>query len=102
MNENKKVYELYGPLYFNSTQSFLDIFDIQNDPKNVVIDFKNTRVIDQAAINAIEHLVERYKQEHKTLRIKHLSAHCKKALTHAVYYCEYNEDDPNYKVALDK
>ncbi|MDD2641028.1 MAG: SulP family inorganic anion transporter [Arcobacteraceae bacterium] len=102
MNENKKVYELYGPLYFNSTQSFLEIFDIQNDPKNVVIDFKNTRVVDQAAINAIEHLVERYKQEHKTLRIKHLSAHCKKALTHAAYYCEYNEDDPNYKVALDK
>lgn len=101
MNDKEKVYELYGPLYFNSVNSFLEIFDIKNDPKYVVIDFKNTRVVDQAAINAIENIVEQYKQEHKTLRIKYLSAHCKKALPQAAYYCEYNEDDPNYKVALD-
>jgi len=101
MNEKEKVYELYGPLYTYSTRSFLEIFDIDNDPKTIIIDFKHTRVIDKAAIKAIDDLVEQYKQKDKTLRIKYLSAHCKKALTYAAYYCEYNEDDPNYKVALD-
>ena len=101
MNGKEKVYELYGPLYTYSTRSFLEIFDIDNDPKTIIIDFKHTRVIDKAAIKAIDDLVEQYKQKDKTLRIKYLSAHCKKALTYAAYYCEYNEDDPNYKVALD-
>lgn len=101
MQDNEKVYELYGPLYFNSISSFLEIFDIKNDPKKVIINFKNVRVIDKKAVEAIDSIAKLYKEENKSLRIKYLSPHCKNALSVASFHCEYNEDDPNYKIALD-
>ncbi len=101
MQDNEKVYELYGPLYFNSVHSFLEIFDIKNDPKRVVLNFKHVRIIDKRAIEAIDTIAQLYKEENKTLRIKYLTQDCKNALMVASFYCEYNEDDPNYKVALD-
>lgn len=101
MQNDVKVYELYGPLHGYCVNSFLEIFDVQNDPKAVTIDFKHVRVIDKKALQAIEKVVEMYKQKNTFLRIKYLSSDCKNNLKEALYYCEYNEDDPTYKVAID-
>lgn len=101
VQNNVKTYEIYGPLYFNLITTFLNFFDLKNDPKTIIIDFKHARIIDQAAIDAIEELVSLCKQENKILRIKHLSNDCRNALKEATYYCEYHEDDPMYKVVLD-
>jgi len=97
-----KVYELYGPLHGYCVTSFLEIFDVKHDPKAVIINFKNVRVVDKKALEAIEKVVERYKQENTFLRIKYLSSDGKNNLKEALYYCEYNEDDPTYKVAVDQ
>jgi SulP family sulfate permease len=39
-----KIYQLHGPLFFPSVSSFEGLFDPNDDPKDVVIDFDYTRV----------------------------------------------------------
>lgn len=98
--DSEKIYELYGPLYRYNCSTFLNLFDIKNDTKAVVIDFKNVRVVDQSAINAIDELALLYKKANITIRIKYLSKACRDTLKEASYFCEFNEDDPSYKVAI--
>ena len=98
---NKKIYELNGPLFFASVTSFNEQFDVINDPKEVVIDFKQARVMDSSGAEAIDALTEKYKKEGKKLTLRHLSEDCKKVLKTAGPFCSYEEDDPTYKVATD-
>ena len=55
-----KVYEIEGPLFFSSTNSFLEIFKPEEDPEVVIIDFAGSKVIDQSALKAIEDIADRY------------------------------------------
>jgi len=97
--DNKKVYELDGPLFFASVTSFNEQFDIENDPETVIIDFKNARVMDSSGTEAIDGITEKYKQAGKKIIIRHLSEDCKSVLGVAGPFCTYEEDDPTYKVA---
>src|SRR5690606_38776412 len=47
-----KNYEMFGPLFFGSTTTFLEKFDVPNDPEEVIIDFKESRISDMSAIEA--------------------------------------------------
>ncbi|MGV6858103.1 MAG: SulP family inorganic anion transporter [bacterium] len=97
-----KVYELNGPLFFASVQSFQEIFDPKNDPDDVVVDFKNSRVADHSAIEAIDKLAERYEKEGKRLHLRHLSPECRQLLKDAGDLVEVNVvEDPKYHVADD-
>ena len=95
----KKIYELDGPLFFGSVTSFNEQFDIENDPTEVVIDFKNARVMDSSGAEAIDGITEKYKKTGKKLSLRHLSEDCKRMLKIAGPFCAYEEDDPTYKVA---
>ncbi len=98
-----KVYELNGPLFFASVHHFQEIFDLKNDPDDVVVDFKNSRVADHSAIEAIDRLAERYLREGKRLHLKHLSPECRQLLRTAGDLVEVNVvEDPTYHVAVDK
>lgn len=99
-NENTKVYEFDGPLFFGSTTSFFELFDIKHDPENIVLDFKDARVMDISGVEAIDSITKKYAKAGKKLVIRHLSEDCKKILKNAGPYCTYEEDDPNYKVAI--
>lgn len=101
INNEEKVYFLDGPLFFASVTSFLEQFDLKNDPKKVIIDFKNARVMDSSGVEAIDNISEKYKTLNKILTIRHLSNDCKKILQTAGPFCSYEEDDPTYKVAKD-
>lgn len=95
-----KHYEIYGPLFFASTTTFLEKFDIQNDPEEVVIDFKDSRVADMSGIEALNKLTERYKNAGKKLHLKHLSKDCKVLLKNAGDIIDVNiMEDPTYNVA---
>ncbi len=104
IDENgSKVYELHGPLFFGSVNNFLDLFDVKNDTKDVIVEFKYSRVADHSAIEAIDTLVERYTKEGKTLHLRHLSNDCKQLLSKADDLVEVNViEDPKYKVADDR
>ncbi len=101
VDENgSKIYELSGPLFFGSIQSFRDLFDPKGDPDDVVIDFKNTRVYDHSGLEAIDALAVRYVKVGKKLHIRHLSPECRKLLHQAEDLVEVNViEDPKYKVA---
>ena len=98
--DDTKVYEFDGPLFFGSTTSFFELFDLKHDPKIVILDFKDSRVMDISGVEAIDTITKKYKEAGKVLSIRHLSEDCKKILKNAGPFCEYNENDPNYKVAI--
>jgi len=99
-DDGTKVYELDGPLFFGSAVSFPDNFDIENDPLKVVIDFKNARVMDASGVEAIDAITKKYEEAGKNITLRHLSKDCKMILKQAGPHCTYEEDDPDYKVAV--
>ncbi len=97
-----KHYEIYGPLFFGSTTLFNSKFDVPNDPKEVIVDFKESRIMDQSAIEAVNKLAERYQKAGKTIHLRHLSKDCIKLVKKAEAICDVNVlEDPNYFVAID-
>jgi SulP family sulfate permease len=97
------VHELNGPLFFGSVRNFSELFDPKNDPADVILDFKNSRVYDHSAIEAIDSLAERYIKAGKTLHLRHLSPECKQLLSNADDLIEVNVlEDPHYHIADDK
>ena len=98
-----KVYLPHGPLFFASAQSFKDNFTPKSDPADVIIDFKDARVVDHSAIEAIDAVAEKYVTAGTTLHLRHLSSECTSLLEKAGSLVEANEDeDPKYRVADDK
>ena len=100
--EGVKHYEIYGPLFFGSTSLFKEKFDVQNDPEEIVIDFKESRIVDMSAIEAVNKLTERYLKVGKKVHLKHLSRDCRRLLKDADDLIEINVlEDPTYKVLRD-
>jgi SulP family sulfate permease len=98
-----RVYELSGPLFFGSVKNFLELFNPQQDPDDVIIEFQNSRVADHSAIEAIDNLADKYIKAGKTLHLRHLSAECRELLQKAGNLVEVNVlEDPRYHVADDK
>tara|TARA_B110000046_G_scaffold35749_2_gene39034 strand:- start:384 stop:1904 length:1521 start_codon:yes stop_codon:yes gene_type:complete len=94
-----KHYEIYGPLFFGSTTAFVEKFDVQNDPHEVIVDFKESRIVDMSAIEAVNKLTERYLKINKVVHLKHLSPDCIALLKNADQLIDVNVvEDPTYKV----
>jgi len=104
MNEfGSRIYQLHGPLFFASSSSFINLFDAEKDPTDVVIDFYYTRVYDQSGLEAIGRIADRYRNMGKRLHLRHLSNECKDLLDKAEDMVEVNfSEDPNYHVASDR
>ena len=99
--EGAKVYQIEGPLFFGSTDGFSELFNPQDDPHVVVVDFMNSRVVDQSALQAIEDLASKYETHGKTLQLRHLSRECHRLLNRAGQLVIDADDDPNYGLAVD-
>lgn len=98
-----KHYEIYGPLFFGSTVLFTEKFDIENDPSEIIIDFKESRVSDMSAIEALNALTSKYHKAGKTVHLKHLSNDCRQLLANAEAVIEVNIiEDPAYTVLTRK
>jgi SulP family sulfate permease len=98
-----KHYEIFGPLFFGSVSAFNEKFDILNDPNEVIIDFKESKVVDMSGIEALNKLTERYLKLDKKLHLKHLSGDCRRLLANADKIIDVNIiEDPYYRVAVDK
>ena len=99
--EGAKVYQIEGPLFFGSTDGFSEIFDPMNDPDVVIVDFMNSRVVDQSALQAIEALASKYQEYGKALQLRHLSHDCHQLLNRAGQLMVDSDDDPSYGIAVD-
>ncbi len=98
-----KHYEIYGPLFFGSVTVFNEKFDVVNDPAEIIIDFRESRVVDMSAIEALNKITERYMKVGKTVHLRHLSKDCQQLLKNADKIIDVNVlEDPTYKVLVDK
>jgi SulP family sulfate permease len=98
-----KIYTLKGSLFFASTSNFASLFSPGEDPAHVVIEFRDARVADHSAIEAIDALAARYQQAGKTLHLRHLSADCLEIIGKAKSMVEVNvHEDLHYHVADSK
>jgi SulP family sulfate permease len=95
-----KIYRIQGPLFFGSTDGFIEVFDIQNDPDRVVVDFDDSRVVDQSALQAIEAVAAKYEAAGKRIQLRHLSRDCHRLLTKAGHLMVDSDDDPDYSLAV--
>lgn len=97
-----KHYEIFGPLFFGSVAAFHEKFDPAADPQDVVVDFKESRIVDHSALEALNLLTERYSKLGKRICLKHLSPDCVKLLGRAGAMVEVNVlEDPEYTVVAD-
>lgn len=98
-----KHYEIYGPLFFASIAVFLEKFEINNDPNEVIIDFKESRVADMSAIEALNVITNRYHKLGKKVHLRHLSPDCIRLLNKAEAIIDVNiMEDPTYKLAIEE
>lgn len=101
--QGSRIYQLHGPLFFASVSSFKEMFNVNEDPDDVVIDFYYSRVYDQSGLEAINWLAEKYQGQGKRLHLTHLSPECRKLLDNAGDLVEINvSEDPQYHVATDR
>lgn len=97
-----KHYEIYGPLFFGSTTAFAEKFDVHNDPEEVIVDFKESKITDMSAIDAVNKLTERYAKVGKKIHLRYLSADCRQLLHDADKVIDINIiEDPTYNVLMD-
>lgn len=99
--EGARVYQVHGPLFFGSASGFSELFKVGEDPSLVIVDFENSRVADQSALNAIEALAAKYESAGKRLQLRHLSRDCHGLLVRAGHLMVDSDDDPDYGVAVD-
>ena len=85
-----------GPLFFGSAQGFSEIFNPENDTDLVIIDFINSRIVDQSALQAMKMC----SLKKKKLELRHLSTDCHSLLRKAGQLVVGSDDDPSYGVAV--
>lgn len=97
-----KHYQIYGPLFFGSTTLFLSKFDVQGDPDKVLIDFKESRIMDQSAIEAVNKIASMYERAGKKIYLVHLSPDCARLIKRAEKICVVDVlKDLHYFVGID-
>ena len=89
-------------MFFASTAVFSEKFDVANDPNEIIIDFKESRISDMSAIEALNNLTRKYSTAGKTVHLKHLSQDCIQLLKNAEAVIDVNiMEDPTYKVVTE-
>lgn len=88
-----KNYDIYGPLFFGSTTTFLDKFDVENDPEKIVISFKESNVLDMSAIESLNKITEKYRKQGKKVYLSNLSLRCLRMIRNAKSIIEVNVID---------
>jgi len=98
-----KHYEIYGPVFFGSAMAFVEKFDVANDPQYIVVDFKESRVADMSAIEALNSITKKYAAAGKSVELRHLSPDCRELLKNAEAVISVNiTEDPIYTIATEK
>ena len=98
--EGARVYAVQGPLFFGSSDGFVEMFDVAGDPGVVVVDFADSRVVDQSALQAIETVASKYEAVGKEIVLRHLSHDCHRLLKKAGHLVVDSDDDPDYGLAV--
>jgi SulP family sulfate permease len=99
-SEGAKVYQIQGPLFFGSADGFAELFELSEDPEQVIVDFADSRVVDQSALQAIEAVAAKYQAAGKRIQLVHLSRDCHALLSKAGHLMVDSDDDPDYGLVV--
>ncbi|WP_267904264.1 SulP family inorganic anion transporter [Risungbinella massiliensis] len=69
----EKVYHISGQLFFGTMSHFIDLFQFNQDPDVIIIDFSNSHVWDQSAVTAISKVKAKYELLNKKVILKGLN-----------------------------
>jgi len=72
-----KVYSISGQLFFGTMTHFVNEFEYQTDPEEIVIDFSRSHVWDHSAVTGIAKVVHKYEQLGKQVRVEGLNEESK-------------------------
>lgn len=72
-SEGRKIYAIYGPLFFGSCTHFSEKFDPIDDPEEVIIDFAESRIADMSAIEVLKKVCNQYETIGKKVTLRHLN-----------------------------
>lgn len=67
--DGSKTYKINGSIFFGSVLNYKELFDVKNDPDHVIVDFKYAKVMDLSAIEAINSISEKYREEGKKMTL---------------------------------
>jgi SulP family sulfate permease len=76
----RKTYRLRGSLFFASATQFTRFFNPKDDPAEIYLEFDHARIMDSSALEAVEALAARYREQGKRLHLRGLSESCDKLL----------------------
>jgi len=62
-----------GPLLFGSIVQFLNLFDVKNDPGDIVMVFTISRVIDHSALESVNCVADSYREAGKRVYLRNLT-----------------------------
>lgn len=72
-----KTYHISGQLFFGTMTHFVELFELQDDPDEVTINFSASHVWDQSAVTGIAKVMAKYQQAGKKLHIEGLNSESK-------------------------
>lgn len=85
-----KHYDIYGLLFFASTSTFTEKFDVANDPEKIIISFRESSLLDMSAIEALNKITERYHKHGKKVYLTDLSLRCRRMIRNAESVIDVN------------
>ena len=81
--DGSKTYKINGSIFFGSVLNYKELFDIENDPNNVIVDFKYAKVMDHSAIEAVDNIAEKYHEKGKKMTLIRLTKDCNRLFENA-------------------
>nr|WP_240464290.1 SulP family inorganic anion transporter [Paenibacillus apiarius] len=74
---DKQLFQVEGQLFFASTNSFVDAFDLSCQGQEIVIDFSNAHIWDDSGVGAIDKVAIKYQENNNKVTIKGLNSSSK-------------------------
>ena len=100
---NVQYYEIRGPLFFASSANFKEAFDYNVNADTVVINFLDSRIVDQSAIVAVDEVTKRYRDNGVKVLLSHLSSDCHDLLDEANEFIDVDIlENPYYRIPSDE
>lgn len=79
----EKIYKINGVLFFGSVYKLKEIFDVNKDPVDVILDLKYAKIMDFSGIETINAIAERYEALGKTFTLRRPNENCRLLLQNA-------------------
>ena len=72
------TYLVKGPLFFAATDKFINSFDYNEDINAVEIDFLESKIMDQSAVEAIDKVIAKFEKKGIKVKVRILNKECVK------------------------